>query len=188
MKGVVLMAEQQKYSGSWQSLPCSPYCRHHIKWVGCICPWQIIAPILLGPQSEPGIELTFPESDIKHHSPITIKVTGLENLYRKDDKYISKGNVLFNLEHILISVDCRSPSKIKLSSFHDRNCKIAVNWLLDVNERDTEYMSAWVRVITYIEYNHLYNPLVYKKSISHATLANPTKTTHVFPCVCSSHS
>ena len=25
----------------------------------------------------------------------TIKVTGLENLYQKDDKYISKGNVLF---------------------------------------------------------------------------------------------
>jgi len=27
--------------------------------------------------------MTLPESDIKHHSPITIKVTGLENLYRK---------------------------------------------------------------------------------------------------------
>jgi len=38
----------------------------------------------------------------------TIRVTGLENLYRKDDKYVSKGNVLFNLQHILISIDCHS--------------------------------------------------------------------------------
>jgi len=64
------------------------------------CPWQILEPVLLGPQPGPGelgSELALPESDIKPHK-ITIKVVGLENLYRKDDKYISKGNVLFNLQ------------------------------------------------------------------------------------------
>ena len=29
---------------------------------------------------------------------ITIKVVGLESLYRKDDKYVRKGNVLFDLQ------------------------------------------------------------------------------------------
>ena len=48
----------------------------------------------------------------------TIKVTGLENLYRKDDKYISKGNVLFNLRYILISVDCHSIYLSAKSSCH----------------------------------------------------------------------
>jgi len=47
-----------------------------------------------------------------------IKVTGLENLYRKDDKYISKGNVLFNLRYILISIDCRSTHLPEKSSCH----------------------------------------------------------------------
>ena len=115
---MVLMAEQQKYLASWQSIPCSPYCRYDIKWVGCTYPWQILAPILPGPQPEPGNELTLPESDIKHHSPTTIKVTGLENLYRKDDKHVSKGNVLFNLRYILISIDCRLTRLPEKSSCH----------------------------------------------------------------------
>ena len=54
---------------------------------------------------------------------ITIKVIGLENLYKKDDKYVSKGNVLFNLQYILTSIDCRST---QLSSYHNRDCKITV--------------------------------------------------------------
>jgi len=54
---------------------------------------------------------------------ITIKVIGLENLYKKDDKYVSKGNVLFNLQYILISIDCCSN---QLSSYHNRDCKITV--------------------------------------------------------------
>jgi len=48
----------------------------------------------------------------------TIKVTGLENLYRKDDKYVSKGNVLFNLRYILVSIDCRSTRLPEKSSCH----------------------------------------------------------------------
>ena len=73
----------------------------------------------------------------------TIKVTGLENLYRKDDKYVSKGNVLFNLWYIFISIDRHSThlSAKSLSSYHDGDCKIAVNWLLDINERDA--VSIW---------------------------------------------
>ena len=45
----------------------------------------------------------------------TIKVTGLD---RKDDKYISKGNVLFNLRYILISIDCHSIYLSAKSSCH----------------------------------------------------------------------
>jgi len=40
-------------------------------------------------------------------------------------------------------------------------------------KENCEYMSAWVRVITYSEFNHLiYTIRSSKKSISHATLAN----------------
>jgi len=48
----------------------------------------------------------------------TIKATRLENLYRKDDKYVSKGNVLFNLRYILIPIDCRSTRLPEKSSCH----------------------------------------------------------------------
>jgi len=44
-------------------------------------------------------------NQISNPTVCAIKVTGLENLYRKDDKYISKENVLFNLQYILISID-----------------------------------------------------------------------------------
>jgi len=54
----------------------------------------------------------------------TIKVTGLENLYRKDDKYISKRSVLFNLWYILISVDCRSTRLSEKSSCHPTMIRI----------------------------------------------------------------
>jgi len=48
----------------------------------------------------------------------TIKATRLENLYRKDDKYVSKGSVLFNLRYILISIDCHSTHLSAKSSCH----------------------------------------------------------------------
>jgi len=139
----VLMAEQQKYLASWQSLPCSSYCRYDIKWVGCTCPWQILAPILPGPQPEPGNELTLPESDIKHHSPTTIKVTGLENLYRKDDKYVSKRNVLFNLRYILISIDCRSTRLPEKSSCHPSMIGIVKLLSIDSWMSMKETLSIW---------------------------------------------
>ena len=105
MKGVVLMAEQQKYLASWLSLPCTLYCRYDIKWVRCTCPWQILAPILLDRSRNREVSW-YHLNQISNPTVRTIKVTGLENLYQKDDKYISKGNVLFNLQHILISIDC----------------------------------------------------------------------------------
>jgi len=142
MKGVVLMAERQKYLASWQSLPRSPYCRYDIKWVGCTCPWQILALILLDRSRDQEVSW-YHLNQISNPTVrnITIKATGLENLYRQDDKYVSKENVLFNLQHILISIDCRSTRLSTKSSCHPSMIGIAVDWLLDVNERDT--VSKW---------------------------------------------
>jgi len=84
----------------------------------------------------------------------TIKVTGLGSLYRKDDKYVSKGNVLLNLQHILISIDCHSTCVTAKSSCHPTIGIVRLTpgcqW-----KRHCEYMSAWVRVITYSEFNHI---------------------------------
>ena len=67
---------------------------------------------------------------------------------------------------------------------------IAVAWLLDIKEKDT--VSMWARgesdSVQWIQSSY---PLIYKKSIPHATLSNLTKRTHVFPvinCSCSSRS
>jgi len=113
----------------------------------------------------------------------TIKVTGLENLYRKDDKYVSKGNVLFNLWYILISVDCRSTRLSEKSACH--LTMIGIVRLLSIDFWMSMKETLWVygRMgqsdnVQWIQSPHLHNPLVYKKSISHATLANPTRTTH----------
>ena len=57
-------------------------------------------------------------NQISNPTVCTIKVTGLGNLYRKDDKYVSKGNILFNLQHILISIDCHSIYLSAKSSCH----------------------------------------------------------------------
>ena len=70
---------------------------------------------------------------------------------------------------------------------------IAVAWLLDIKEKDT--VSMWARgesdSVQWIQSSYLHNPLIYKKSIPHATLSNLTKRTHIFPvinCSCSSRS
>ena len=143
MKGVALMAEQQKYLASWLGLPCSLYCRYDIKWVGCTCPWQILAPILPGPQSEPGNELISPGSDIKPHS-LYHQSHWIREPIQEGWQVHQQGKCLVQiLIHPRLRRLSLDPSlrKIKLSSYHDRDCKIAIDWLLDVNERDT--VSIW---------------------------------------------
>jgi len=82
-----------------------------------MCPGQILAPILLDRRRNREVSY-YHLNQISNPTVRTIKVTGLENLYQKDDKYISKGNVLFNLQHILISIDCRSTHLSAKSSCH----------------------------------------------------------------------
>jgi len=117
---------------------------------------------------------------------ITIKVTGLENLYRKDDKYVNKGNVMSvqspihsHLHRLLLDL---SLSKIMLSSYPG---KIPVAWLLYTSKRDTECERAGKSdSVQCIQLISIYtNPLIYIKSqSSHTTLLKADKKNSRLPC------
>jgi len=81
-------------------------------------------------------------NQISNPTVCTIKVTGLENLYRKDDKYVSKGNVLFNLRYILISVDCCSTRLSEKSSCHPT--MIGIVRLLSIDSWMSMKETLWV--------------------------------------------
>jgi len=115
---------------------------------------------------------------------ITIKVTGLENLYMKDNKYVSN-----SLWYILIFIDCNSTYPSAKSCCHPALARFlsldsSKKEILCVCERAGRSDSVhWIQLIS------IHSSI--KSQPSRTTLSKANKSTHVFlviKCSCSSRS